>query len=87
MQGVVYVNGTITSADAAVVPVFDHGFLYGEGIYETLRTYGRVPFLFSEHMARLRRSAELIALPVPFTDAELRAEIDRTCAACEVADT
>lgn len=87
MQGVVYVNGTITSADAAVVPVFDHGFLYGEGIYETLRTYRHVPFLFSEHMARLRRSAELIALPVPFTDAELRAEIDRTCAACEVADT
>lgn len=83
LSGVVSVNGRITIADEAVVPVFDHGFLYGEGVYETLRTYGRVPFQFVEHMARLRRSAEMIALSVPMTDAALRAEIDRTAAACE----
>ncbi len=82
MQGVVYVNGVITAADAAVVPVFDHGFLYGEGVYETLRTYGRTPFLFDEHMARLRRSAGMIALPVPLTDAEMAAEMAKTIAAC-----
>ena len=82
MQGVVYVNGTITSADAAVVPVFDHGFLYGEGVYETLRTYRREPFLFAEHMARLRRSAGMIALPVPLGDEDLAAEIAKTIAAC-----
>ena len=80
MQGVAYVNGVITAADSAVVPVFDHGFLYGEGVYETLRTYGRRPFLFGEHMARLRRSAGMIALPVPLTDGDMLAEIDKTIA-------
>lgn len=82
MQGVVYVNGRITAADAAVVPVFDHGFLYGEGVYETLRTYRRKPFLFAEHMARLRRSAGMIALPVPLDDAAMAAEVQKTIDAC-----
>jgi branched-chain amino acid aminotransferase len=82
MQGVVYVNGAITAADAAVVPVFDHGFLYGEGVYETLRTYRRTPFLFGEHMARLRRSAGMIALAVPLDDAAMEAEVRKTIDAC-----
>jgi branched-chain amino acid aminotransferase len=82
MQGVVYVNGVITAADAAVVPVFDHGFLYGEGVYETLRTYDRKPFLFAEHMARLRRSAGMIALPVPLGDDQMASEIAKTIDAC-----
>ena len=54
-----------------MIPVFDHGFLYGEGVYETLRTYHRVPFLYERHARRLRQSAALMALPVPQTDAEL----------------
>lgn len=83
MQGVVYVNGVVTAADAAVVPVFDHGFLYGEGVYETLRTYRRQPFLFAEHMTRLRRSAGMIALPVPLDDAAMLAEIQKTIHACQ----
>lgn len=82
MQGVVYVNGVITAADSAVVPVYDHGFLYGEGVYETLRTYGRAPFLFAEHMARLRRSAGMIALPVPISDEAMAVEIAKTIDAC-----
>ena len=57
----------------AVISVFDHGFLYGEGVYETLRTYNQRPFLFDRHMRRLRNSASMIALPMPFTDAELAA--------------
>jgi branched-chain amino acid aminotransferase len=81
MRGAVYVNGTITPADRAVVPVYDHGFLYGEGVYETLRTYDRVPFLFDRHLQRLRESAAYLSLPVPFTDAELRASVDDTVAA------
>ena len=63
------------SVDAAI-SVFDHGFLYGEGIYETMRTYGGTPFLFDRHMRRLRRSAALIALPLPFSDADLAADIE-----------
>ena len=57
MKGAVYVNGTITPAEQAVIPVYDHGFLYGEGVYETLRTYNRVPFLYDRHVRRLRASA------------------------------
>jgi branched-chain amino acid aminotransferase len=81
MNATVFVNGRIGPADSAVIPVFDHGFLYGEGVYETLRTYHRAPFLFDRHAARLRRSAELIALPVPFTDEELASHVRRTMAA------
>ncbi len=81
MGAVVYVNGTIRPADQAVVPVFDHGFLYGDGIYETLRTYAREPFLFDRHVARLRHSAALMALPVPFADDELDARVRETMAA------
>ena len=51
MKGAVYVNGTITPADQAVVPVYDHGFVYGEGVYETLRTYNRIPFLYERTCA------------------------------------
>jgi len=83
LQAVVYVNGTISLAEDAVVPVFDHGFLYGEGVYETLRTYRRVPFLFGPHMDRLRRSAGLMALDVPFTDAQLDGWIADTMTAHE----
>ena len=45
------------------ISVFDHGFLYGEGVYETLRTYNGQPFLFDRHMRRLRKSAGMLALP------------------------
>lgn len=78
---VVYVNGRITDAARAVIPVFDHGFLYGEGVYETLRTYGGEPFLFDPHMKRLRRSGAMIHLEVPGTDAEMQQKIRDTMAA------
>ena len=81
MKGAVYVNGTIAPADKAVIPIYDHGFLYGEGVYETLRTYNRVPFLYERHTARLRASAERIALDVPFDDEMLRTWIDGTVSA------
>jgi branched-chain amino acid aminotransferase len=78
---VVYVNGRITDAADAVIPIFDHGFLYGEGVYETLRTYEGKPFLFEPHMKRLRRSASMIALDVPGTDGEMLDKIHATMAA------
>ena len=81
MNATVSVNGRISDAASAVVPVFDHGFLYGEGVYETLRTYHRVPFLYERHARRLRQSAALMALPVPQTDAELLAAMRETTAA------
>jgi len=78
MNATVSVNGVITGAAHATVSVFDHGFLYGEGVYETLRTYHQVPFLFDAHARRLRQSAALMALPVPFSDADLLASIGAT---------
>lgn len=81
LRGAVYVNGVIKPADQAVVPVYDHGFLYGEGVYETMRTYNKVPFLYDRHQARLRASAARIHLDVPFTDDQLAGWIDQTVAA------
>ncbi|MBA2260677.1 MAG: aminotransferase class IV [Acidobacteria bacterium] len=81
LRGAVYVNGTIKPAHEATVPVYDHGFLYGEGVYETLRTYRRVPFLYERHVQRLRRSAKHLELDVPFTDPQLEAWIADTVAA------
>jgi len=81
IRGAVYVNGTIKPAHQAVIPVYDHGFLYGEGIYETLRTYNRAPFLFERHTRRLRGSAERLRLEVPFDDASLAGWIDETVGA------
>ena len=45
MAATVNVNGTISDERAAVIPVFDHGFLYGEGVYEVVRTYNARPFV------------------------------------------
>jgi branched-chain amino acid aminotransferase len=80
MAATVNVNGRISAEQDAVIPVFDHGFLYGEGIYETLRTYNGRLFLYDRHMRRLRNSARLIDLTVPFTDDELAAHIRDTIA-------
>jgi branched-chain amino acid aminotransferase len=78
MRGAVFVNGTITEANQAVVPVYDHGFVYGEGVYETLRTYNREPFLYDRHVRRLRQSAQHLSLDVPFDDASLLQWIRQT---------
>ena len=75
MAVVVSVNGRVSGSGDAVVSVLDHGFLFGEGVYEVLRTYGRQPFLFAEHIRRMRDSAAMLALPVPFTDDELLAQV------------
>ena len=84
MTATVNVNGRITNDRDAVISVFDHGFLYGEGIYETMRTYHRRAFLYDRHMRRLRRSAKMIELPLPFTDAELAAQIRDTQAIAQI---
>ena len=81
MSATINVNGRIAGERDAVIPVLDHGFLYGEGVYETLRTYAQKPFLFGRHMTRLRRSASMIALDLNFSDAELRTAIEQTMAA------
>jgi branched-chain amino acid aminotransferase len=71
MSAMVNVNGRISDQEHAVISVFDHGFLYGEGVYETLRTYSGQPFLFDRHMRRLRTSASMLALSVPPTNEDI----------------
>ena len=84
MAATVNVNGSISGERDAAISVFDHGFLYGEGVYETLRTYNGRPFLYDRHMRRLRRSAEMIVLNVPFSDDEMAARIGETTAAANL---
>jgi branched-chain amino acid aminotransferase len=74
----VNVNGRITDAPHAAISPLDHGFLFGYGVYETLRTYDRVPFLFDRHMKRLRESAAAIHIPVPVDDARMLRRIEET---------
>src|SRR6266550_4357670 len=75
MGATVNINGRVFDQEHAVISIFDHGFLYGEGVYEVMRTYNGQPFLFDRHMRRLRNSASMLSLPVPLTDDEL----DRRC--------
>ncbi len=61
----VYVNGHFLPKDEARISVFDHGFLYGDGIYETLRSYDGRIFLLSKHLSRLKHSADAVSLSLP----------------------
>jgi branched-chain amino acid aminotransferase len=63
----VYVNGHFVPKETASVSVFDHGFLYGDGIYETLRAYNGKLFLLDKHLARLKHSAAAISLKLPLS--------------------
>jgi len=74
----VYVNGKILPAKDAVISVFDHGFLYGDGIYETLRVYDGAVFKLDEHLSRLFRSASLIGLSIPLDVDHLKIAIYET---------
>jgi len=64
----IYLNDRFVKEEEAVVSVFDHGFLYGDGVYETIRSYGNRIFMRDQHLARLRRSAEAIGLTIPILE-------------------
>ncbi len=83
MAAIANINGRICSERDAVVSVFDHGFLFGEGVYEVVRTYNGRPFLLDRHLRRLRNSSDMIALPVAMSDDQIAAAIRDTTAAYE----
>jgi branched-chain amino acid aminotransferase len=87
MAATVNVNGRVSDQEHASISIFDHGFLYGEGVYETLRTYNGQSFLFDRHMRRLRNSAGMIALPVPLTDGQLHDRFAETVRAAGLGDS
>jgi branched-chain amino acid aminotransferase len=75
------INGNITSDQRAMIPVLDHGFLFGDSVYETLRTYRHKPFLFTRHFKRLEKSARSIVLTLPWDREKTFAEVQRVVAA------
>jgi branched-chain amino acid aminotransferase len=71
------VNGEISPASQARISVLDNGFTFGDGVYETLRTYGGRPFHLDRHLDRLRTSARMLGIAIPPSDDALAADLDR----------
>ncbi|HEX5137120.1 MAG TPA: aminotransferase class IV [Planctomycetota bacterium] len=65
----------VVPAHEARVPILDHGFLYGDSVYEVVRTANGRPFMLEEHLERMRRSAAMIYFEMPWPDAEIRTRL------------
>lgn len=74
----VSIDGVLRASHEARVSVFDRGFLYGDSVFETIRTYEGRPFALTEHLDRLWRSAALVFIDMPCDRAQLVKEIDAT---------
>ena len=70
-QAVCWMNGTLVPAREAMVSVFDHGLLYGDGVFEGIRFYNHRAFRLEAHLERLALSSRAIALRLPYGDDEL----------------
>jgi D-alanine transaminase len=68
----VFLNGKFMPIDEARVPVLDRGFIFGDGVYELIPVYSRVPFRMDEHLARLERSLAAVRIRNPYSRAEWR---------------
>ena len=68
----VFINGQFIPEEQSVVSVFDRAFLYGDGLFETMRVCGGKPFRWAQHLERLRRGAEFLSIPLMFTPDTLR---------------
>lgn len=77
MGRVVSIDGELVTPERACVSVFDRGFLYGDSVYEVVRTYGGEPFELEPHLARLANSAALIGLELPLPLEGIAAEVRR----------
>jgi branched-chain amino acid aminotransferase len=75
-----WVDGTLVPLEDARVSVLDHGLVVGDGVFETLRVYGGVPFAWRRHLARLKASADALGLTLP-READLRDAADAVVAA------
>jgi len=74
----IYIDGTFHSREDARISVFDHGLLYGDGVFEGLRVYRRRVFRLDAHLARLEDSARAIGLAIPLDRAALAAAVGET---------
>jgi branched-chain amino acid aminotransferase len=74
----IYINGQILPQEDAKISVFDHGLLYGDGVFEGIRAYNGNIFLLDQHLDRLYNSAKTIALKIPISKAEMENAIKMT---------
>ena len=77
----VYMNGDLVAEADAKVSVFDHGLLYGDGVFEGIRLYDGCVFRLEAHLKRLERSAKAIMLDLPWSREELSEAVCETCRA------
>lgn len=78
MSQKVYITGKLVSKEEATINVYDHGLLYGDGVFEGIRVYGGKVFLHEEHIARLYESALAIRLPIPMSTSEMIDAVEMT---------
>lgn len=86
MSLLVNINGQLVPKEQATVSVYDHGLLYGDGVFEGMRSYSGNVFQLTEHLDRLWQSALAIALTIPTTKEALAAEVNRTLQANSLVD-
>jgi branched-chain amino acid aminotransferase len=75
---VVYIDGAYYPKSQAKISVFDHGLLYGDGVFEGIREYNDIVFKLKEHIDRLYRSAHVITLKIPLTKEEMTQAVVET---------
>jgi branched-chain amino acid aminotransferase len=73
---IVLIDGVPKTPEQATVSAYDRGFLYGDSVFETIRTYNGKPFALADHMARLARSAERVFIPLPADISTIAAEVE-----------
>lgn len=86
MAKYVWLNGELVEHDKAAISVFDHGVLYGDGVFEGIRAYNGRIFKLDEHIERLYNSAKIIMLEIPYSKDELKKMIIATCKANGIVD-
>src|SRR6266850_1603984 len=69
---VVFLNGQFVPEAQAVVPVSDRGFMYGDGLFETMRVFRGKPFRMAQHLERMVRGADFLKIKLPHTPKELQ---------------
>lgn len=85
-MGLVYINGKLFKEEEAKISVFDHGLLYGDGVFEGIRAYNSRVFKLNEHLNRLYNSAKFIMLNIPLTKEELTKDVIDTVKAAQLQD-
>ncbi|GIN73958.1 branched chain amino acid aminotransferase [Bacillus sp. J14TS2] len=85
-EQLIFLNGEFVKKEAAVVSVYDHGFLYGDGIFEGIRAYSGNIFRLDEHLTRLYDSAKSIMLTIPYSKEEMTNIVVKTLRQNELND-